>query len=220
MEWKQALPTIIKFLNSKYADRNKKEIEMKIKTEKEPNGPSGKELIESIDKFLLNIKKKKPIDTITEGVSRAQDDSSKLLNIGDTVRVKLEAPIDNLTGHPLQGKFRASDARWNLKPTKIDRIILNPNQPPMYLTKKNPNSAYTKNELQLVKPNEVFDVSVVNAPANEYTFYNILDKRKVGRSVEFLVKFTNSKKPIWLKKNLIDGSKAGKKLIKAYEKEN
>lgn len=70
-----------------------------------------------------------------------------LLFEGDEVRVILDKP-QNLFGKKLIGNFRSADIRWSPKTYEIDRIILRPDQPPMYLVNK---IAYTRGQLQLVK---------------------------------------------------------------------
>ncbi len=60
------------------------------------------------------------------------------------------------------GNCRDWDIRWEVKPRIIKQVIIEPNQPPMYLvsmrddeTQTDRSCAYTKNELLPVKENEV-----------------------------------------------------------------
>jgi len=90
---------------------------------------------------------------------RCEGDSCILLDIGTKVRVALEHPIDFVTGKRLHGKFRSSDIRWNPAERVIKQVLLKPNQPPLYLLDGNFNGiervAYTKNQLQVIPPNEI-----------------------------------------------------------------
>jgi hypothetical protein len=82
-----------------------------------------------------------------------------MLKEGDEVRVSLDSPID-VNGNKLHGKFRSSDIRWNPKVRIIERVLLTPGQPIMYmLDGKNGEDdigdvAYTYNQLQKVWPQE------------------------------------------------------------------
>lgn len=107
-----------------------------------------------------NLKKTKcnPLDTKWE--PRCEGDACNLLNEDTKVRAKLEYPIDPATGKRLMengGRFRATDIRWNPEIRTIEKIVLNPNQPPMYILNDNGHDAeigYTKNQLQVVPINE------------------------------------------------------------------
>jgi hypothetical protein len=107
-----------------------------------------------------NLKKTKcnPLDTKWE--PRCEGDACNLLNEGTKVRAKLEYPINPATGKRLMengGRFRATDIRWDPEIRTIEKIILNPNQPPMYILNDNGKDAeigYTKNQLQVISDNE------------------------------------------------------------------
>ena len=78
-----------------------------------------------------------------------------LIPEGTKVRYLLDYPIDYLTKKKIGSKFRETDIRWSLGDHVVTRILLKPNQPPMYIIDSNPNVAYTKDQLQIVQPNEV-----------------------------------------------------------------
>lgn len=89
-------------------------------------------------------------------------DACNLLNVDDLVRVMLDEPrAADESNKKLGSKFRASDLRWEIKPRKITNILLNPGQPPLYTVEGKSKVAYTKNQLQLVNPNE-------KLPGNEF----------------------------------------------------
>jgi len=59
-------------------------------------------------------------------------EDENMLDVGDSVRYKLDRPIDVVTGKPLNGKFRESDIKFSLVPTKIKLIHLSSDNPPLY----------------------------------------------------------------------------------------
>jgi hypothetical protein len=77
------------------------------------------------------------------------DRNNKLLDVGTKVRVILDKP-HNYFGKKLHGTFRTGDIRWSPIEREIEKLILNPGQPPMYLVEGIPNTAYTYNQLQIV----------------------------------------------------------------------
>ena len=119
-------------------------------------------IIKAMNKKVVRTKRPKQ-----DNEPHATGDSSILLNVGDRVRVMLEVPEDVANGKKLRGKFRSGDIRWNKTIRVISEILMGPNSPIMYLleninkhdtTNIHPfdNSAsYTKNQLQLVKNNEI-----------------------------------------------------------------
>ena len=72
---------------------------------------------------------------------------------GTKVRYLLDYPIDYLTKKKIGSKFRETDFRWSIGDHVVTRILLKPNQPPMYIIDSNPDVAYTKDQLQIVQPN-------------------------------------------------------------------
>ncbi len=107
----------------------------------------------------------------------------------------LDNPVD-VTGNKLIGKFRSGDIRWNQKIRTIKQVLMEPEGPIMYLLdgKIGPLQidpvAYTYNQLQKVSTREkVNEEPIVENEENRFEFEKILDRRKKGRSYEYLVKW-------------------------------
>ena len=119
-------------------------------------------IIRAINRKVVRTKQPKQ-----DNEPHAVGDSSILLNVGDRVRVMLEVPESVSDGTKLHGKFRSGDIRWNRTIRIISEVLLGPNSPPMYLLENinkhdttnihpfDTSAAYTKNQLQLVKNNEI-----------------------------------------------------------------
>ena len=86
---------------------------------------------------------------------RGEGDSLKLLDVGTKVRVQLDKPQEFIGGKRLNGRFRIGAIRWNPVVQEITQIYLRPGFCPMYQVDNNTNVAYTKNQLQVVKEDEV-----------------------------------------------------------------
>ncbi|EFA77425.1 hypothetical protein PPL_12641 [Heterostelium album PN500] len=167
ISWVEDLPLVIEAINERY-NRDKEERD--------------------------RLKKKVPDKPLGDG----QD----LLKEGTIVRVQLDEPIDVTTATltsaitnestttKLAGRFRASDIRWNPKPTKIDRILLEPGKPPMYFVISPPYIPYTRNQLQIVEPGEKKPhPSTIRGEPDEYIVEKILSKKKIGNRWYYLVKW-------------------------------
>lgn len=126
-------------------------------------GQPSTEWIDEIPKVIkaLNVKSKSIKEKNNSNIPVCNGDACILLEIGDIVRVALDEPRAADSNKKLSGKFRASDLRWEIKPRKITNIFLNPGMPPLYQVERKPTVSYTKNQLQLVNPNE-------KPPNNEY----------------------------------------------------
>ena len=78
-------------------------------------------------------------------------ESTNLYSIGDNVRVKLDYPINVVTGKALDTSFRETDIRFSKDIYKIKDVVLQPNQPPLYeLNNNKPNTLYSYYQLQKV----------------------------------------------------------------------
>lgn len=117
----------------------------------------------------VNKKKRQSVPSIKQAMKakvKCEGNSCRLLERGTKVRVKLDFPVDPVTGKKLHGKFRASDIRWDPKIRTIKKRILKPGQPPLYRVsgdgtkgtgpnknrdKETLDALYTKGQLQLVK---------------------------------------------------------------------
>lgn len=154
------------------------------------------ELIKAINKKAKLKPRKNPSETL-----QCEGDSCNILPIGTKVRVALEAPRNVATGRREHGKFRASDPRWEVEVRKIEQVLIAPRSPPMYLVsslekgKKYERTAYTKNQLQVVKEDE-------KAPNRELIYQNqesrvprrILSKKKIGRTLHYEVEWLDGDK--------------------------
>ena len=158
------------------------------------------------------------------------NDACNLLSEGQMVRVILDHPIAVHDESRLYGKFRDSDIRWEKKPRQIMQVIIEPNEPPMYLVsmkddekRTDHGAAYTKNELLPVQENEIAPRESAIRPQkvgnqNLYYIEGIIGKKKEKNRIHYLVKFKGIKEPSWeLKTDLI---KTAFESIEKYEDEN
>lgn len=121
--------------------------------------------------------------------------NDELLSEGTRVRVKLEDPISML-GNKLHGKFRTGDIRWDPKIRTIKKLILSPEQPPMYLL-DGPHGrlgvsrcAYTRKQLQLVPDNENPPPDIVIRGTPKYYIpEKILKQRIKNGKLQYLIKW-------------------------------
>jgi hypothetical protein len=157
-------------------------------------------LVAAINKYIkkreAKRKKKMTVTKIKTGEPQCADGSCELLSIGDKVRVALEFPKDVATGAKLHGKFRASDIRWDPKVRSIKEVLLQPNQPPLYLLDGNVGDrhihpvAYTKNQLQLVGQNEKLpDPKVIRGKPKQWIAEEIVGKKKIKNKIHYEVKW-------------------------------
>ena len=111
----------------------------------------------------------------------------------------LDAPRDVVSGKRLHGRFRDTDIRWEVKPRTITQVILQPNQPPMYLVDDNEGNidhtqAYTKNQLLPVKSNEKLpDSSLIRPIKDKGVEKYVLERKKIKGKVFFKVKWKGFK---------------------------
>jgi hypothetical protein len=188
-------------------------------------------LIKALKEYIVKREAKRKKKELTRGQEInghpvCADGSCEMLNIGDHVRVALEYPIDVATGAKLHGKFRASDIKWNPKVRIIKEVLIQPNQPPLYLLdgdvgdRKITPVAYTKNQLQLVGKNEKFpDISVVRGKPKQWIAEKIIDKKKIKNKLHYLVKWVgfSSKDNTWEPSATL--RKEVPELIQEYEKQ-
>ena len=80
--------------------------------------------------------------------------NTKILMIGDKVRVALDEPRSVAGNEKLHGGFRESDIRWEVKPTQINNILIHEKQPILYTIDGHNNVGYTRERLQLVNDPE------------------------------------------------------------------
>jgi len=121
-------------------------------------------------------------------------EDQKILPMGTRVRIQLTEPKD-FKERGIKGHFRAGDIRYGQDIYKINGFVFDPHSPVLYKLnkklKKHEHVAYTRQQLQLVKDDEM-DVSAkelgVKIPDDgEFAIKKLLNKRTHGRRTEYLV---------------------------------
>ena len=84
----------------------------------------------------------------------------ELIPLHEHVRAILDYPINPATKARIGNIFRSGDLRFGLKDRTVEKIILNPNLPPMYMLDGEHNGldnrvAFTKQQLQVIPQNEI-----------------------------------------------------------------
>ena len=138
---------------------------------------------------------------------KAEGDSTKLLDIGTQVRVKLDAPRQMLGEHSkaLSGRFRATDVRWHPKIRTIVDVILKPAFPPMYLLDGDQTDkhvelvGYTRPQLQVVNEvqNDPPGKIVIRGDPKTYVVKKILDRRIKNNKYEYLIQWRGYDEQTW-----------------------
>lgn len=150
-----------------------------------------------------------------------------LLDVGDKVRVQLDHPTD-IHGERRHGVFRASDIKWNPQIRTIRSVLVKPDEPIMYLLdgdygeNKIECVGYTRNQLLTVKANEqVETTTVTNAvEENRYEFEKILERKKVGKTYKYLIKWKHYPKKDATWETRAELLKDVPQAIKNYDKKN
>lgn len=148
------------------------------------------------------------LPTIVEAINKKVEEQPKkntnvdhsnpkleLLNIGQKVRLMLDNPKD-LSGSNLVGRFRSHDIRFDPKERTITDILLKPNQPPMYVL-NGEEIGYTRNQLQLIEPNEKKPENVIaniKDAKNRYEVKSIVGHKIVKGKRLYLVWWKGYKK--------------------------
>ncbi|MDX9924329.1 MAG: hypothetical protein RBS48_06145 [Ignavibacteriaceae bacterium] len=138
--------------------------------------------------------KSKQIDEIV--ISKTKDEN-EILPIDTNVRVKLDHPINPVTGEKLHGRFRTTDIRYHPTIRTIKQIVMKPTQPILYLlndpSKKDEfeSVAYSRRELQVVDKNEkqYEGKEVVKGKPKTFIVDQILGKKKVKNKIYYKVKW-------------------------------
>jgi hypothetical protein len=112
------------------------------------------------------------------------NDPVELLEVGQKVRIQLDEPQDITAGTRLNGTFWSSDIRWDPKIRFIKEMLLQPNEPVLYLLDgeygrlKIEPTGYTRNQLQVVSDKEVQPVKIlkVNEDVNDISKRLQVDK--------------------------------------------
>jgi len=140
------------------------------------------------------------------------EDNENLLMEGSLVRVLLDKPVNIINGERLIGKFRAGDIRWSLKPSKIIRMQLIPNQPPLYKI-EGYEPLYTGSQLQVITKQNLPPSDMVQ---KKFIVEKILEKKKIKNVINYLVKWKDYDKTTYEPRtNLI---KDVPEIVSEYEK--
>lgn len=165
----------------------------------------------------------KDIPLTEQEINFNPDKKTDMLSIGDKVRVALDNP-QHVKGKKLHGKFRSSDIRFDPKVRIVKEVLIEPLQPIMYLLDGNIGQlqietvAYTRNQLHKVSANESVATTQLVTDPNRYEVQSLLDRRKVGRSIEYKVKWRNYKETTWEKRTQLIQDIP--QLIEKYDKKN
>ena len=114
------------------------------------------ENLPKVVKALNSTNEKTPTRIEPDEPIKAEGKATDLIPEGTKVRVIIDKPEEFLTGKRVHGKFRKGDIRFENEITKITQVILEPGQAVLYRVEKYPKGpTYTKNQLQIVGPEEV-----------------------------------------------------------------
>lgn len=120
---------------------------------------------------------------------------------GMQVHVILDAPRDYVNKKRLHGNFRETDLRFSKEPHTIEKVIVEPGQPPMYVLEHDSTTAYTKNQLIPVKKTAPISESVIRPhksdQGDQYVVEKIVGKRRVKNKIEYQVKWSGYTKATW-----------------------
>ena len=187
-------------------------------------GEESREWVLELPKVIKQLNKeraKKPLPEENENFECVGDDCN-LLDVGDKVRVLLDAPVRYVDDQRLQGyRFRATDHRWSTTIKEITEVILTPNQPPQYGLDNDKTVLYTKYQLKVVSdadhnmPDKKHIAPAgVNHMGQELYEYKIVKEEKKGKLNGYIVQFQDNTQE-WKKR-----SELSKQAINAFEKKN
>ena len=140
--------------------------------------------------------------------------------MGTKVRLMLTEPKD-FKERGIHGKFRAGDARYGQDIYQIIGYVFDPHQPILYKInkklKEHEKAAYTRQQLQIVEKDEQdvpATIATTTANNGEYAIRRLIDKRKVGSRIQYLVMWRGypESSATWENKSAIP-----KAFIDAYE---
>ena len=121
------------------------------------------------------------------------EEKAAIIPMGTKVRLMLTEPKD-FKERGVHGKFRAGDARYGQDIYQIIGYVFDPHQPILYKInkklKEHEKAAYTRQQLQIVdKDEQDVPATIATTTANngEYAIRRLIDKRKVGSRIQYLV---------------------------------
>ena len=159
------------------------------------------------DRTRKNFKKKKDVDIRNADVL-CEGDACDPIEQGTFVRAILDAPRDVADNKRLAGTFRESDIRFDPKTRTVMKTLMAPNTPIMYLLDDGKGDtdyqvAYTKNQLQIIPPNEKKPDPKKYIRGNKqqgvtrFVVEELLERKKEKNKIYFLVKWTGDDTPTW-----------------------
>jgi len=164
----------------------------KMTAEEINNDATSKEWVDVLPQVIKLVNKHfsvEPIDVDFSKPPRTDKFSNQILPIGTLVRVKLDKPVDYVDGKRLNGKFRTGDLRYSKTTEKITRFFIRPNQPVMYQVGGRENVAYTRYDLQIVKPNET---KPSTRTQTKHYAQEIISKRKVKGKMYYTIRWEDN----------------------------
>lgn len=150
---------------------------------------------EEVDKQLpKRIERAKKYDD-PHDPPKVTESEGELIPIGTKVRIKLDVPIDFVSGKRLHGNFRSSDQRWSNEIHTVSNVILAPNRPPIYHTTdengKESMVNFTKPQLQIIDKTLRPEAHKIDIdPANkDFQVDQILARERRGNKYFYKVKW-------------------------------
>jgi hypothetical protein len=150
-------------------------------------GEPSTEWVDYYQDFINTINKENEIKKPYKFVEKepvCNGNACVLLEEGDMVRYKLDRPIDVASGKPIDKVFRSADVRYSIKPVKIEMVILNGSNPPMYKL-EGLQPWYTKEQLLLANEGRL----PPDSTQSKFTVDKILKKEKRQNKIYYLVKW-------------------------------
>ena len=163
-------------------------------------------VIKAINKKLSHVVNKEP-------EKKAPIITSPILDKGTKVRIQLDAPKDVASGKRLHGGFRASDPRWSIKIYTIESPLITENKNVLYSIEGIQHTAFTRNQLQEVSPNEQQPPESI---IRKFIPEKLLDKKKINNRISYLVKWKHYDRTNW--ETRIKLLEIAPDLVKDYEK--
>lgn len=118
-------------------------------------GEQNNKWVDNVSEVIDELNKKNEKYKNQQGIGRSTKPTFPILTkfnqelypIGTIVRVKLDRPVNTITGKREHGKFRETDIRWDKTPRKIEKIHIQQGEPPLYAV-EGIRTYYTKQQLQ------------------------------------------------------------------------
>ena len=169
-------------------------------------------IIKELNKHVKKIK----VYNYNDNIPYQTKADLEVLDNGQKVRLKLDAPKEYINDNKLHGTFRAGDIRWTPEIHTITNTIMLPNQPILYFVDNMMFPAYGRNELQVIEQDDDEPdgdkLIIKNKKDRTYIVKNIIGKKKINNKLYYNVLWKGFVKPSWTLK-----SELNKDIIKEYE---